>query len=76
MEWLTGNWIWVVLGLGIAWFFLRGGMGCGRGEHGSHGTHGAQRSKEIGASHNGHAAEGAPEQEDAAPGTRSRHRGC
>ena len=76
MEWLTTNWIWLVLGLGIAWFFIRGGMRCGTGGHGSHGTHGAQRSKEIGASHNGHAAEGAPEQEDAAPGTRSRHRGC
>jgi len=76
MEWLTTNWIWLVLGLGIAWFFIRGGMRCGTGGHGSYGTHGAQRSNGIGPSHNGHPGEGAPEQEGGAPSARSRHRGC
>ena len=23
MEWLTTNWIWLAVGLGIAWFFFR-----------------------------------------------------
>ena len=76
MEWLTTNWIWLVLGLGIAWFFFRGGMRCGTGGHGSHGTHGAQRSNGIGPSHNGHPGDGAPDQEGGAPSARSRHRGC
>jgi hypothetical protein len=41
MEWLTANWFWVVLGLGAAWLFSRGGMGCGMGGHQSHGAHGS-----------------------------------
>jgi hypothetical protein len=76
MEWLTGNWIWLVLGLGIAWFLFKGGMGCGRGRHGSHGAQGAPRSREIGTAHTGHAGEDTPEPEDAAASGRSRHRGC
>jgi hypothetical protein len=74
MEWLTGNWIWLVLGLVAAWFFFRGG--CGMGGHGSHGADAAPRSKEIGTAHTGHDGEGAREPEDAAPSARSRHRGC
>ena len=74
MEWLTGNWIWLVLGLGVAWFFFRGG--CGMGGHGSHGAHGAPRSKEIDTAHTGHTGAGTPGPGDAAPSARSRHRGC
>ena len=36
MEWLTNNWIWILVAIGVAWFLTRrGGMGCGM----SHGTH-------------------------------------
>lgn len=36
MEWLSNNWIWLVLGVGALAFFARGGGGCGMG-HGGHG---------------------------------------
>jgi len=41
MEWLSQNWIWLVLAGGAFWFFSRGGHGglmggCG-GHHGAHG---------------------------------------
>lgn len=45
MGWLAQNWVWVVLGAAIAWFFFRGGLsGALRspGGHGSHGGHGGQ----------------------------------
>ncbi|HAM55819.1 MAG TPA: hypothetical protein DD417_16250 [Elusimicrobia bacterium] len=36
-EWITANWIWLVLALGAGWFLLRrGGAGCGMGGHGRH----------------------------------------
>jgi len=36
-EWITANWIWIVLALGAGWFLLRrGGAGCGMGGHGRH----------------------------------------
>ena len=39
MEWLTDNWLWILLGIGFVWLFSRcGGMGCGMGGHGR-GTH-------------------------------------
>jgi hypothetical protein len=38
MEWLTNNWLWVLLGIGFVWLVSRGGgMGCCGGGH-SHGT--------------------------------------
>lgn len=34
-DWLSGNWIWILLGLGALWFVFRGGgMRCGMGGHG------------------------------------------
>ncbi|HLF94678.1 MAG TPA: hypothetical protein VJB14_14535 [Planctomycetota bacterium] len=30
MEWIQGNWLWLLLGLGVVWFLFRGG-GCGMG---------------------------------------------
>jgi YHS domain-containing protein len=33
MNWLSQNWIWVLLGVGIVWHFARGGMH-GMGGHG------------------------------------------
>lgn len=40
MEWLTNNWVWILVGIGLVWFMSRGhaGMGCCGGGH-SHGTH-------------------------------------
>jgi len=36
-EWITANWIWLVLALGAGGFLLRrGGAGCGMGGHGRH----------------------------------------
>lgn len=42
MDWLSQNWIWVALAIGVAFFFLRGGHGghgggFGRSGHGGHG---------------------------------------
>jgi hypothetical protein len=81
MEWLAANWFWVVLGLGAAWLFSRGGMGCGMGGHGSHGTHASDRSKtadstQHGPTTNGHTTEEGRETEETGSGARRRHRGC
>lgn len=39
MTWLSQNWIWILLGIAIAWFAMRRGFG---GIHGGHmGGHGA-----------------------------------
>lgn len=37
MSWLTQNWVWVVIGVAIAWFALRGGLGRLGGHAGGHG---------------------------------------
>lgn len=38
MEWLTDNWLWILLGIGFVWLVSRGGgMGCCGGGH-THGT--------------------------------------
>ena len=81
MEWLAANWWWVVLGLGAAWLFLRGGMGCGMGGHGSHGAQGSGRSKSVDSAQHGsvknrHATEEGREPEEIGRGARRRHRGC
>ncbi|MDC6177062.1 YHS domain-containing protein [Ralstonia solanacearum] len=47
MEWLTQNWYWIILALGVFFLMRRGGMGCGMGgghRHGSHDAHGADNS--------------------------------
>lgn len=38
MEWITQNWVWILVGIGLVWFMSRGhaGMGCCGGGH-SHG---------------------------------------
>ncbi len=37
-EWITANWLWILLAVGAAWFLLRrGGMGCGMGGGRGHG---------------------------------------
>lgn len=83
MEWLSANWLWALLGLGVVWMLFKGG--CGMGGHGSHGGHGAEASRRkdlSGRSHatNGHAAEDGPreeqEEEAGAGAPRRRRRGC
>ncbi len=81
MEWLAANWFWIVLGLGAAWFFSRGGMGCRMGGHGSDGTQESHGSKSAdptqnGHTTNGHATEEGRETEETGSGARRRHRGC
>jgi len=46
MNWLSQNWIWVLLAIGVALYFFRGGHGgllggMGHGGHGGGGGHGA-----------------------------------
>ena len=40
MEWLTQNWVWILLFVGFIFMMRRGGMGCGMGggshHHGGH----------------------------------------
>jgi len=81
MEWIQGNWLWLLLGLGVVWFLFRGG-GCGMGGHGSHragdardegrsprATHDGHDNPAV---HNGHGDE---EAQVAGRGQRG-HRGC
>ena len=81
MEWIQGNWLWLLLGLGVVWFLFRGG-GCGMGGHGSHragdardagrnprATHDGHDNPAV---HNGHGDE---EARVAGRGQRG-HRGC
>jgi len=46
MNWLLQNWLWVALGIGVAYFFFRGRVG----------AHGVGHSGLIGIGHGGHAA--------------------
>lgn len=65
MEWLTQNWIWLVLGIGAAFLFsrsVRGGHGghggccggAGHGESGKRGEHGSTSPKDAVNSTAGH----------------------
>jgi hypothetical protein len=77
-EWITANWIWLLLALGAGWFLLRRrGAGCGMGGHGSH-HESAPRTKRLdtdapGSSgdHDEHMTKGA-----GSGGGSRRHRGC
>jgi len=45
MSWLTQNWVWVALAIGVGFYLLRGGLGGHVGGHGGllgHGGHGGQ----------------------------------
>jgi hypothetical protein len=77
-DWITANWIWILLAIGAGWFVLRrGGMGCGMGGHRSHvGARPAMKEPELGAeSPNIDRDEDVKEPAAAAPGPH-RHRGC
>ena len=65
MEWLTQNWIWLVLGIGALLMFRRGGQGghgghggcCGGGGHGggdNNSQHGSTPPKVIASGTPGH----------------------
>lgn len=56
MSWLSQNWLWVALAVGIAWWLLRGGL-AGHGGHGHAGGHGGGAGGLLGGhggSHGGH----------------------
>ncbi len=38
IAWLQVNWLWLLLGVGLLWFFARRGGCCGMGGH-NHGAH-------------------------------------
>ncbi len=47
-EFLSNNWLWILLGIGLLWFLSRGhGMGCGMGGH-SHGSDTGEKSSRAG----------------------------
>jgi hypothetical protein len=78
VEFLQANWLWILLGLGVVlFFFRRGGMGCGMGEHGSHGGASSETpaSGPAHGSRNGHGDGKSPEREAETAAPRSR-RGC
>lgn len=44
MSWLTQNWVWIVVAIGLIWMMRRGGMpGCGMG----HSGHGSEQGKDT-----------------------------
>lgn len=43
MEWLTQNWIYLLLVVGVILFMRFGGMGCGFGGRHAHSAHGPKR---------------------------------
>ena len=59
MSWLAQNWVWVVIGVAIAWFALRGGLGRLGGHAGGHGggTLGGMGHGGHGGGHGGHGGE-------------------
>jgi hypothetical protein len=79
MEFLQANWLWLLIGLGAVWlFFGRGGMGCGRRDHGSHGDRAstdAKGSTGSRASLNRQGSDAARERDAETPAAH-RHRGC
>jgi len=59
MDWLSQNWFWVLLAIGAAFYFLRGGVGRHSGGHGGglggHGGHGGGLGALLGGiGHGGH----------------------
>lgn len=73
-EFLGNNWLWILLGIGVLWFLVRGrGMGCGMGGH----SHGSEPSRKGEANpHAGHAADtGATHQHGSSDSVPPRRRG-
>ena len=68
MDWLTQNWVWILLALGAVWLFSRGGLaGCGMGGHGGHTGHGGRAGPAPGGTSSGVA--GPPRYQDSAGGS-------
>ena len=69
MDWLSQNWIWIVVAIGFVLLMRRGGMGCSMG-HGGHG--GGQNEPSTDPQKPADAAGGKRDESRAA----HRHRGC
>jgi hypothetical protein len=75
-DWISANWLWLLLGIGLVWFlFRRAGMGCGMGGH-SHDS--APSHDEQVTPHAGHTTGTGVAQEPTAPASAPprRHGGC
>lgn len=54
-DWISANWIWLLVGIGVLWFlYRRGGLGCAMGGH-SHESEPAREDRDD--SYAGHAGE-------------------
>ena len=74
MQWLSANWIWLVVVGGMVWMHLgmhRGHGGHGGDAHGGHGGTGPQRQPTAVGDAN---HDGSPREDEQASG--HRHRGC
>lgn len=75
IEFLGNNWLWILLGIGVLWFLVRGrGMGCGMGGH-SHGSEPA-RTKQADPHAGDVTGAGATHDHGAGGNAPSRRRGC
>lgn len=76
-DWIGANWIWLLIGIGVLWFFFRrGGMGCCSGGH-AHNSGFAGKGKAD--EHAGNAAqeqEGGATHEHGGNPSRPRRHGC
>ena len=81
-EWITANWIWLLLGLGVLLLvFRRGvsGMGCGMGDHGGHGRSDSSRNElttSADKSRDAHQHHGSPERTEPSGRAARRRGGC
>lgn len=64
MTWISQNWIWIVVGIALAWFLMRRGMGVHGGHMGGDGAGGLLG----GMGHGGHGESRGSEPPQATPG--------
>ena len=84
MDFLSANWVWLLLGLALAWMLSRGGRACGFGGRGSDRSTDARTSKsgtgDDDRRHEHAAVDGngssGPRPRDAEGIARSRRQGC
>ena len=70
MNWLSQNWLWILLAIGVVFMMRRGGMGCGMG----HAHHGPQEGNKSSGGTTERPAE--PKEARGEDAGSHRHRGC